>query len=172
MNYLDKINLAAENREMLKYASATAEAIALTEAKEKVRTLFDDIAEIMDVVDNAIEKGFIRREEWYYIVSNEPIFQYKPQVGDCPNYCPIHIDVNRLVENGEEKAKVTSVRGMGVGVLKYTLDNGEYVKVKGELALCKSTEKSDNWECFYNEFGEFKKRVYEYIDKKIAPFLM
>lgn len=172
MNYLDKINLAAENREMLKYASATAEAIALTEAKEKVRTLFDDIAEIMDVVDNAIEKGFIRREECFYLDSNEPIFQYKPQKGNCQNYYPIRIDVNRVCEGLGDKLKVTSVRGMGVGVLKYVSENGEYVKVKGKLALCKSKEKSDNWECFYNEFGEFKKRVYEYIDKKIAPFLM
>lgn len=154
MNYLDKINLAAENREMMKNSAAIAEAKALEQAKEKVKGLADEAIEIIEIVQGAIDKGFIPENEWYYLCSKVSIFQYKPQSGPCKDYYPIRVNV----EQTDKGPKTTSIRGMDVGIGK----SGKLVR---------SRQKSDNWECFYNEFGAFKKQVYEYIDKKISPFL-
>lgn len=154
MNYLDKINLAADNREMMKNSAALAEEKALAQAKEKVKGLADEAIEIMEIVQGAIDKGFIPENEWYYLFSNVSIFRYTPQSGPCLDYYPIRVNV----EKTDKGPKTTSIRGMGVGIGK-----------SGRLVH--SSQKSDNWECFYNEFGAFKKSVYEYIDTKISPFL-
>lgn len=154
MNYLDKINLAAENREMMKNSAALAEEKALCNAKEKVKGLAEEANEIIEIVQGAIDKGFIPESEWYYLFSEVSIFQYRPQRGPCKDYYPIRVNVERT----DHGPKTTSIRGMGVGIGK----SGRLVR---------SSQKSDNWECFYNEFGAFKKQVYEYIDKKISPFL-